>query len=1323
MVKKNDAPVSSLLHSFSFLPVKQSSYEKLNVVRETIRARICTEEIVPSVSHLGQKFFHRPCEVGRLISSFWDILEKARREGASLHNISSHGMYILDSSFDRPENDNVLSFLGLKQVSNEWYAKCIQGCDLVTSVSEETYVEILFFIAENWESRFQNTNMDKVPLIKYLVQKGTSYVSSLSDLSSLTLCLSSDKNHAWLLDWNSEFLRCMPKFVFLPQITRTALKASSNRQTIYDWLKLKVKVIDLSVSDYAKRLRESLNGDKRLVVAYAHFLHHSISQGFLSIGEAEKCCSNGMPLVDNYGDVNTNRHGVLVPASVGKWVSLTGSNPWTQDGYIELWEEYMSSGKFAGVRSGHRELLGFLETYVKAGDIPEIQPPDAAIPALSGSLIKENALLLLEWIKNKRNSLPPKFLDSVKRGSWLRTKMNNSSDYRPPSQSFYHTSSWGKILKSGSILVDMPLVDRRFYGKKIESYQEELKLAGVMFEFSQASRFVGEHLMSLAGSSSLSRASVISILKFIRHLREKLLPPDDFIRAIKNIPWLRTSSGDRPPHGAVLFSQDWKAASLICDIPFIDIDVYGESDLSGFKEELKLLGVVVEFPGNHSLVFSHLNLTKLNHMTSDAMLLVLDCMRQLIPPPTLMHVMRTSQCFKTRSGYKAPADCFLPDEEWSCLLSVSDCFPLIDEGFYGDKILTYKDVLKKIGVVVELEDAVKVFVQTFKKKATSVGLTRNCALSLLSCYKKLMASTHKFPEDLMKLYKELQWLPTKLGDFRAPKDCILYEPEWEPLRLIANLPFINDVSDSISDYKKELKSLGATVEMREGMRHLVSCLSLPYDPSRITATSALSLLKCVTFLIESRLLSNEFLDKVSVKWLKTHNGYHSPKECLLFDKSWKLEPCDGPFIDEKYYGISALKGYKRELIEIGACHDSAKACQLLANHVYTHSDSAAITRIYRLLSRFQWKAEKGGEFPCKIWIPSDGKWADVSSCVICDKDKLFGSQLNVLENHYKDKKLLGFFSSAFDVRSKPSIEDYYALWKYWETTRNFLSNEECCAFWSFVVGHSNTVEAEKLLSETFSRLPVNATDGSNSGGGVLLCSKSDVFIGDDLRLKDLFIYSPVFVWYPTPSIPTLSQTKLMEIYRVIGVKEISKCVEIAEAKLTDRVKTVKQENNNNLIGPGLVRLILGFLSDPSLKIEAEERSRIIHGLLSRNVVQTPETISTEYTLNLPSKGEKIIAKAERMIRWEREKGVLYAEKMKKRCGQRKVIENATCFAEVIAKGVMWEREDLIGQLSELVKMAYLLKFDEKALEFLMKSKNLQVYEEDEKLISDAFSLK
>ncbi|VVB04986.1 unnamed protein product [Arabis nemorensis] len=275
----NSVPLA-FVNAFTTL---QSTYAKLNLVRESVRTRISAEEIVPSVSHLGQKFFHRPCEVGRLIPAFRvHFAEKAR----------------------------ACRTFRLTKVSDEWYAKCIQGCDLVTSVSENTYVEVLLFIAENWKS---------------------------------------------------------------------------------------------------------------------------------------------------------------------------------------------SSA----------------------------------------------------------------------------------------------------------------------YGKKIEEYEKELKTAGVMSEFSQACEFAASHLMSLAKTSSLSRANVFSILKFIRHLKNKFLSPKDFIKAVKY-----------HPDGAVLFSQDWRAASLISDIPFIDWDIYGEVNINGFKEELESLDVVVQFP-DYSLIVSHSNPSKLNYPTK---FLVLDCVRHLSPP-------------------------------------------------------------------------------------------------------------------------------------------------------------------------------------------------------------------------------------------------------------------------------------------------------------------------------------------------------------------------------------------------------------------------------------------------------------------------------------------------------------------------------------------------------------------------------------------------------------------------------------------------------------------------------------------------------------------
>jgi hypothetical protein len=124
-------------------------------------------------------------------------------------------------------------------------------------------------------------------------------------------------------------------------------------------------------------------------------------------------------------------------------------------------------------------------------------------------------------------------LKCIKEGSWLKITTNGCSGYRPPYQSFMFSSSLGNILQNGSVLVDIPLIDQSFYGDRINEYEEELKTIGVMFQYGEACEFIGKHLMSLTASSTLTRGLVLSVLNFIRFLRENSLPLDKFINSIK----------------------------------------------------------------------------------------------------------------------------------------------------------------------------------------------------------------------------------------------------------------------------------------------------------------------------------------------------------------------------------------------------------------------------------------------------------------------------------------------------------------------------------------------------------------------------------------------------------------------------------------------------------------------------------------------------------------------------------------------------------------------------------------------------------------------
>ncbi|KAK6262002.1 hypothetical protein QUC31_007818 [Theobroma cacao] len=1323
-----DAPVSSLPRMFTFLPVNCSSYQQFNAIRESIRLKLVDEDILPSdESCMEQKFFHKPSEVGRIMPAFWDIVEKARKEGVGLHNLSSHGTYVLHSSFDRVEYDHILNFLGVGPVKNGWYAKCIQSSNIVLGVSEGVYLDLLLLLAENWSNIFLSTDIKNIPLVKYVDSFGGVSLFSISESSQqkkAVICLSNQVRHvSWLIDWNAEFRGVANRF-FLPKSTQEAIRSCFEKETILEWLQNQVKVVPVSVYDYAAALIGYLGGERKLVVTYAHFLYHSLLKDFISAPNVRYLCGI-MPLVDNYGNVTaTTRRRVLVPANGSKWVSLIGSNPLKAEGYIELGEDYLRPGNFVGEITPEKKLLKFLGSNVAASDIPSLSPPNAAIPAVSSPLTKENTFLLLDWIQNMKNRgtlIPEKFLTSIKNGSWLKVTINGSSSYKPPSQSFFHSSSWGRFLQNGLVFVDIPLIDQSFYGDRISKYKEELKIIGVMFEYGEACAFIGKHLMRLASSSTLGRDRVFSILGFIRYLRTKLLPPDEFICSIKEGMWLKTSHDYRSPVGAVLFDEEWKTATQICDVPFIDHTFYGD-EIFCFKAELELLGVIVRFSGSYQLVIESLKSSScLTSLKADAFLLALECMHYAKSSERLVTALKNVKCLKTNLGHKPPSECFLYDREWGCLLQVFNCFPIIDCAYYGSTISSYKCELRRLGAVVDFGAAVTSFASKFRQQASLSSITKDNILSFLSCYRQFKRTLHKFPSDLKNCIHEVKWLRTRLGDFRSPKDCILFGPKWESISTITLLPFIDDTDNycgkDIHEYRDELMSIGVVVEFEHGVKFVPGCLCFPRSSSMIAPTNALSLLKCLRILLKDKnyTFSEAFLKKVSEKWLKTYTGYRSPGKSLLFDGRSGLKPTDGPFIDEGFYG-SEIRTYRKELDSIGVTVDVEKGSTLLASHLAFHSDFATIIRIYKFLAEVGWVPDS--EATRKIWIPDgneNGRWVKPDECVLHDKDGLFGLQLNVLEKHYKNKLPLQFFSGAFGVKSNPSLDDYCNLWKGWETSRQQLSHDECCAFWRFVVEHQSS-KNEKILSERLVKLPVDS--GSD---GIMLFDKHDVFIADDLQLKDLFVQSsscPLFVWYPQPSLPSLPRTMLLELYRKIGVRMISESVQTKELSLKNDLE-LKQVNHRGAIRKELVRLLLGFLAGSSLKMESDKRHEAVKCLLNLTVLETSEPITVGYTLFLSS-GETQEVRASRMIRWDKESSKIFIQKMDKSAGKKNFLECATYFAEAIAEGVLWEKEDQISSLSELIKLAFLLKFNEEAVGFLMKSKNLQVFVEDEELLSAAF---
>ncbi|CAL5327466.1 unnamed protein product [Camellia sinensis] len=1286
-----DAPVSSLPRMFGFIPVNSSPYLALNAVRETIKAKLVNENIVPCESYLEQKIFQKPPEVGRLMPPFWDILKKARKEGLGLHNLSSHGRHVLSSSFDRENYDQVLNFLGVKHVEDEWYAKCIPGSNLILGVSEELYLELLLFLAEKWRSNFLNTNIIYIPLLKYASLNGDVSLYSVNEVQrNVGKVLVSQEPHytSWLIDWNREF-RCSGGRFFVPKSTQEAIQLCSRRHTLLKWLSDEMKVESVNVYNLAALVTNMLAAtDRNLAVVHVHFLYHSLSKNYLSEQEVINLCAS-MPIVDNYGRVMAARKGVLVPANGSKWVSLIGSNPWREDGFVELGEDYLYSGKFAGVSTPENSLIHFLKMYVGASDVPDISPPNAVIPTMSALLTKKNTFLLLDWIRRLRRkgvNMPVWFLKCIKEGSWLKVSLNGILGYRPPSQSFLPSSSWGQLLQNESVLVDIPIIDQSFYGDKINGYKDELGAIGVMFNYNEACQFIGKHLMALAASATLMRANVVSILTFIKFLREKLLSPDDF--NIREGRWLRTALGYISPVGSVLFNEEWKAASEISDIPFIDQNFYGDEILN-FTRELEMLGVVIGFNQNYKFVADNLKSPAYNisALTAESGLFVLKCLQHLSSSDKIVSAFKGKKFLKTNMGYKAPSESYLSNPQWGCLLEVFNSFPLVDQNFYGTNILLYKNELNQLGVVVDFEDAAKAFFQVFKQQAEKSSINKDNVILFLACCRKLNASAFKFPNDLKKCIHEVKWLRTRLGDYRVPSDCILFGPEWESISPITLLPFIDDSDNyygkGIHEYKKELKRMRVVLDFKDGYKFVVAGIYLPSDPSNITLTNVYALLECVRNLPQQKNdpLPDPFLKKISKEWLKTSAGYMSPEECLLFDSNWSkfLQPEDGPFIDEEFYGPK-ITSYSKELNAIKVTVDVRNGCSLL-----------------ELLERVQLVQDSGDTR--KMWIPNgsdDGEWVKPEECVLYDKDGLFGLQLKVLENYY-DSKLLRFFSNALEVKSHPSLDDFCKLWKVWECSGKRLSHRECCAFWKFIMVHWSS-KTEKTVAENLLKLPVFS--GSDE---ILLVDKRDAFIADDLQLKDLFEQSssnPLFK-FTAKLVSGTSLSLLKEVFAMDG----------------DGLEQVNP--SEILIGKGLVKLILGFLAGFSLKMEEEKRHEAVRSLLDLTVIETNEPITIGYSLSLSS-GERLKKEVKPMIRWERESKKLFTVKMDRSGGHRSIIEYATCFSEAISEGLLWEKEDHICELAELIKLGFVLEFNEEAIEFLMKTKNLQLFLEDGRFISSAF---
>ncbi|KAM1678519.1 hypothetical protein FF1_038594 [Malus domestica] len=414
-------------------------------------------------------------------------------------------------------------------------------------------------------------------------------------------------------------------------------------------------------------------------------------------------------------------------------------------------------------------------------------------------------------------------------------------------------------------------------------------------------------------------------------------------------------------------------------------------------------------------------------------------------------------------------------------------------------------------------------------------------------------------------------------------------------------------------------------------------------------------------------------------------GVRSPVGSVLLDdeRTVALQISGIPFIDEAFYGKEICQ-FKTELELLGVAVYFSKSYQLIIDNLKSRSCLTSWTpeNAYSLPEAFRGKLSRA-------WLKTHVGYHSPDQCLFDSKSRLKQTDGPFIDEEFYGSKITTYRRELAAIGVIVEVKKGGAL-----IARHLDLHDEFSTFvrvYSYLsdskwvpladgeapgrIWHWN-LKMEKSLADAVVKVPVYS-----GSGGILLCNKEDVFIADDLHLQYLYKQK-------------------------------------VESSLADDVELLMIPTKK-LMGKTLLRLILGFLAGPPIEMEVEKRQKAVQGLVDIAVVETPEPIIVSYDLPLSS-GEVLNVKGTRKIRWDRENSKFFIQKMDKSGGQKSTIEFATYFAEAISECVLWECTEHIPALSELIKLAFVLEFNEEAVDFLMKLKNLQIFVEDGEFLNSAY---